>query len=120
MTARARTSAPERPRLQRSPEERRADGGFFDYDPLMVDEARAGGFAERDWSRIEALDRRYWIEEYRRHGAAATVGASVALWRHMRRLRPDWPNDEERRRDLEHHVSLKRLLERASRDLAAR
>lgn len=71
-------------------------------------------YVDRGWAAAEALKRTYWAEEFARRGSAATLEASHALWEHMRRLRPDWPSDEERHDDLTHHITLKRLIDRAA------
>jgi hypothetical protein len=71
-------------------------------------------YAGRRWSAGADADRRYWAARHRSEGSAATVAAAEALWRHMRETRPDWPDARERASDLEHHVSLKRLLDRCA------
>ena len=75
---------------------------------------RSPTYLERDWSVLETLDREYWAAAYRRSGPETASRASSSLWQHMRRVRPDWPNQAERDADLQHHVSFKRLLDRAA------
>ena len=75
-------------------------------------------FAQRDWPAAEAGKREHWVREFAARGPAATLEASVALWRHMRLVRPDWPTDQERHDDLAHHVALKRAIDRAARVFA--
>ena len=70
-------------------------------------------YARRAWHAAERLKREHWARETAAHGPLATFEASVALWEHMRRLRPDWPSPDERREDLEHHLRLKRDIDRA-------
>lgn len=68
-------------------------------------------FLDRDWAGLSRLDDQYWVREYRRGGPHSAIEASKALWSHMKRLRPEWPTDLERRLDLEHHIKIKRLLD---------
>ena len=71
------------------------------------------GYVDRGWAAAEALKREYWAKEFPHCGSEATLEASHALCQHMRLRRPEWPSDEERRGDLAHHISLKRLIDRA-------
>jgi hypothetical protein len=83
----------------------------------------ARAYVERGWSEAERLKREHWAREYRARGSVATVDAAQALWAHMRAARPDWPTDADRGADLDHHVALKRSIDRAARvfaDVAAR
>lgn len=50
----------------------------------------------------------------------ATFRASQMLAEHVRLLRPDWPSCEERQMDFEHHVALKRDIDRAAGAFARR
>jgi len=70
-------------------------------------------YAGRDWHLVAALKREHWARELAR-GPLATFEASEALRTHMCRLRPDWPSERERREDLEHHIALKRAIDRAA------
>ena len=72
-----------------------------------------------DWAALRAADRDYWVAEFARAGPATSLRASVALWRHMRAVRPEWPTTAEREADLRHHIEIKRLLARVAR-VAAR
>jgi len=76
-------------------------------------------YALRRWSAGTDEERRYWADRYRSDGPAATIEAGQALWRHMREVRPDWPDQAAREADLQHHVTFKRLLERCPRVLPA-
>ncbi len=71
-------------------------------------------YAGRAWHLVAALKREHWAREVARRGALATFEASEALRAHMCRLRPDWPSERERREDLEHHIALKRAIDRAA------
>ncbi|OGT30822.1 MAG: hypothetical protein A2W28_06665 [Gammaproteobacteria bacterium RBG_16_51_14] len=77
-------------------------------------------FANRDWERLSALDRIYWAKEYKRNGSAVIQKASQALWQHMKSIRPEWPDAQERRRDLDNHIALKKLLDQAADGLSPR
>jgi len=67
-------------------------------------------FANRDWFKISDLDRAYWAAEFQRNGAASSRRASQALWLHMKSIRPDWPNQQERKLDLDNHIAFKQML----------
>lgn len=74
-------------------------------------------FAQRDWTRISALDRIYWANEYERNRAAGSRRVSDALWQHMKSINPQWPDVSEREADLEHHIRIKQLLDQAANGL---
>jgi len=71
-------------------------------------------YARRAWHMAERLKREHWVRETAVRGPLATFEASLALWEHMRSLRPDWPSRDERRADFEHHIRLKRDIDRAA------
>lgn len=78
-------------------------------------------YAERSWASAEARKQEHWARLAADRGPHATLRVAAALWHHMRSLRPDWPSEEERARDLAHHLALKRALDRtAGVGLAAR
>jgi hypothetical protein len=79
---------------------------------MNPDDVRA--YARRPWHTAETLTRQHWARETARRGPQATFEASLALWEHMRRLRPEWPSPEDRREDLKHHLRLKRAIDRAA------
>ncbi|MFO7563363.1 MAG: hypothetical protein R6X02_12030 [Enhygromyxa sp.] len=72
-----------------------------------ADQMRA--FARCDWS---ARARTKMVP------AAETPSEALALsellWRHMREIDPCWPDPEQRRSDLEHHLRLELLKRRIS------
>jgi hypothetical protein len=76
-------------------------------------------FLARGWGAAEALERDHWAREFAERGPEATFAASQALWRHMRSVRPDWPSDVDLQADLDHHVHLKRAIDRAARVFSA-
>lgn len=92
------------------------------YTPAEVklDRDTVRAYAERGWDRLEAREREHWAEVYRRDGADAIVRVVEDLRAHMRSVRPDWPSAEERRRDYEHHLELKRKLDIVGRGFSRR
>lgn len=74
-------------------------------------------FAQRDWTKISELDRRYWANEYKRNGALSSRQASDAMWQHMKSINPEWPDASQREADLEHHIRIKQLLDQAANGL---
>jgi hypothetical protein len=63
------------------------------------------------------MEREHWAREFARRGPAATLEVSRLLREHMRRVRPDWPSDTERRDDLAHHIAHTGAIDRAARAL---
>jgi hypothetical protein len=82
-----------------------------------MDARAVRAYVERDWAAAAASKQDHWAAQFAARGAEATLGAAEALWRYMRELRPEWPTDDDRRVDLEHHVAMKRALDRAARAL---
>lgn len=80
----------------------------------------AYAFVGRDWASMAALKRLHWAERFHAEGSQATVRASSALWEHVRRIKPDWPTERDRRADLAHHIEFKRLLDRTAHGFARR
>jgi hypothetical protein len=85
-----------------------------------MDRDAVSAYARRSWDEVERQKRAYWAEEYARVGAEATIRASRALFEHMRQVRSDWPTERDRQEDFEHHVRLKRLLDRTANALTVR
>ena len=71
-------------------------------------------YARRAWHLAAAAKRAHWARELAGPGPLATFEASESLREHMCRVRPDWPSERERREDLEHHIALKRAIDRAA------
>ncbi len=119
-----------RPRRRPSPSPRRPPTGrgwghrsravapvWYDHS---VDARRIRAYLNRDWAPAGASKRRYWARERRVRGARETLAASCALWEHVRTVRPDWPTPRDRKQDLEHHLAMKRLLDRTAHVFPAR
>jgi len=71
-------------------------------------------YVDRAWDVAERMKQEHWAREVAARGPLVTFDASQALWQHVRSLRPDWPSPDERREDLAHHLTLKRLIDRAA------
>ncbi|MGH7310209.1 MAG: hypothetical protein ACREK6_16095 [Candidatus Rokuibacteriota bacterium] len=76
-----------------------------------MDATHVQAFLRRPWDALASLEREHWAREFARRGPAATLEISRLLWEHMRRVRPDWPSDSERREDLAHHIALKGAID---------
>jgi len=79
-----------------------------------VDRDCLRAYAQRPWHVLAALDQDHWAGELAARGPGATLEASQALWAHMRRIRPDWPTEADRRAALAHHAVLKQAIDRAA------
>lgn len=69
-------------------------------------------FVRRDWERTATAKRQYWVDRFQREGWRPAWDAAQALLAHVRRVRPDYPADAERRRDIEDHQALRATLDR--------
>jgi hypothetical protein len=84
---------------------------------VKAEDVRA--YAARPWEALALGEQEHWIRERAARGPLATFEAAQALWIHMRSVRPDWPTEVERRADLDHHIAVKRALDRAAGVLVA-
>ncbi len=75
---------------------------------LDPDELRA--FANRDWTGFDRVTR----EARAALSVQEKVRLAIELYESARRTRPDWPSDDDRRADLEAHLRMKALLQRAA------
>ena len=80
-----------------------------------MDTENLRAYLERGWRDAEQLKREHWARERAERGPEVTLGASQALWHHMRLVNPAWPSEAERLDDLAHHIELKRAIDRAAR-----
>jgi urease accessory protein UreF len=71
-------------------------------------------FAQRDWAAVADSDREYWAQRFAATGGMETFRIGQQLFEHARRLRPEWPTNQERADDLAHHVELVGKLARAA------
>jgi len=76
--------------------------------PLDPEHLRA--YARREWSRPQALARR----DRANMTVHERVAMAIALYEAARATRPGWPTDQDRLRDLEHHLRMNRLLDQAA------
>jgi len=72
-------------------------------------------YAKRDWSAPERLARRARA----RQPVRTKIRIAVELYEAARRTRPEWPTDQQRKKDLQMHLRLRALLDRAA-DVGAR
>jgi hypothetical protein len=79
-----------------------------------MDAEAVRAYMARDWSAVTDDKRAWWADRYQREGGLASWRASVALHAVVRRTRPDYPTERDRKADLDMHVRLRRLLDRAS------
>jgi hypothetical protein len=76
-------------------------------------------FARRDWGMLGRMKAEHWKGVKKASGAGAALRAGEELRRQTRRLRPNWPTEQDRRRDLATHArvtaSLRRVVSRHAR-----
>lgn len=77
--------------------------------------ARADALVDRDWRSLERGKELYWSAWKVQHGPAAGIRVAEALREQVRRARPDWPSDDERREDLETHLRVLGIIARVGR-----
>jgi len=75
-----------------------------------VNDADIRAFVERDWAAIDRAKARFWA--VRKHAMSASDALSVgdALRRHVKALRPDWPDAADRAADLATHARVSGAL----------
>lgn len=67
-------------------------------------------FARRDWQRVEWLSR----QAHAAQSPEERIRLAISLYEGSRATRPGWPDDTERRADLESHLRMRHLLDRAA------
>jgi len=77
-------------------------------------------FAARAFAEADAEKRLYLAEQARRGGAQQGLALLEAMVEHAELVRAPFPSEAERREDLEHHIDLKRKLDRAAHVLSLR
>lgn len=85
-----------------------------------MDSKALQAFAARDWDEMEAGKREHWAAVLRDDGAEALLRASQLLREHARRISPNWPTERDRADDLDHHVRMRQLLDRAAHACSGR
>ncbi len=79
---------------------------------MTPDDVRA--FVRRDWEAVAVSKMAYWVDRFRQEGWQPAWAAADSLLFDMRRIRPDYPSDEERALDFSAHLSLRNRLDRAA------
>jgi hypothetical protein len=72
-------------------------------------------FVARDWAAIAASKDRSWQELKVRRSAAEVLRAADQLRAHARRVRPDWPAQQDRLDDLLVHTRVGEALRAVAR-----
>ena len=80
-----------------------------------VDAEHIKEFVNRPRAAVDSLKAEWWAAH-----AERSLDAGHALLEHTRLVDPSFPSAEYLAADLEHHVVLKELLDRASKALASR
>lgn len=65
-----------------------------------------------DHAAAERVRTEYWVQRLRRLGPGESLRVADDLWRHVRTLRSDWPDRDDREADLAGHVALLEALSR--------
>jgi hypothetical protein len=81
-------------------------------DGVTPDDVRA--YVHRDWDAVAASKTAYWADRFRREGWLRAWNAADALLLDMRRVRPDYPDEDERTLDRSSHLRMRELLDRAA------
>lgn len=79
-----------------------------------LDPRDLAAYMGRDWERVRASKKAHWAADARAGGAVAGLRVSEALWAHARSVDPSWPDEAQRRADLEHHIHFASLLRRVA------
>jgi hypothetical protein len=77
---------------------------------VVMDRDAVRAFVRRDRTLVAQAKASWWANADRRLARRA----SWELWVYARTVRPDWPTAAERQADLDHHVRLKAILDRAA------
>ena len=75
-------------------------------------------FLERDWRLIEQAKSEQWMAQKAGMTPSAAMDLAGELLQYALNLRPDWPNSAERQADLDSHVRVAGILQRAAADRA--
>lgn len=70
-------------------------------------------FMSRDWGKARDAKDRYWARRIAQLGAAEGIRVADHLRRQCLALHPGWPSNDDRRADLEFHITVARRLRRA-------
>lgn len=78
--------------------------------PRPLDPASLRAFVQRDWNPTRDLD----LLARAAQPLETKLRLAEELYAAARATVPGWPSEADRRADLEHHVALRRLLDRAA------
>jgi len=71
-------------------------------------------FVQRDWDAVAASKVAHWADRFRQEGWRPAWDAADALWADMRRVHPEYPDENERTLDFAAHLTLRSRLDRAA------
>ena len=77
-------------------------------------------FLNRSRQPVESLKAEWWASHADSDGKGSTLQLGHSLLEHARQVDPSFPSAEYLAADLEHHIALKKRLDRASKALARR
>jgi hypothetical protein len=67
-------------------------------------------YARRDWAAFERMKRERQVEQMSRMQPADALEVGDALRHHAQALHPDWPTEDDRRKDLAVHLRVSESL----------
>jgi len=67
-------------------------------------------FAQRDWAAVTDAKARFWAGRKATMTASEALACADMLRRHVRALKPGWPDARERAEDLDLHLRLSEAL----------
>ncbi|MGH9369763.1 MAG: hypothetical protein ACRD3M_19095 [Thermoanaerobaculia bacterium] len=71
-------------------------------------------YARRDWALLAQVKAAHWARVKRRSGVVRAVRAGEELRQLVRRIHPEWPTEEDRKRDLATHARVAASLRRVA------
>jgi hypothetical protein len=69
-------------------------------------------YARRDWAAFERMKRERWAEQREQMTAADVLRMGDALREWVQTIHPDWPTDEDRKKDIATHIRVAEMLRR--------
>ncbi|MBK9262102.1 MAG: hypothetical protein IPM54_20145 [Polyangiaceae bacterium] len=85
---------------------------------MTSDDIRA--FVKRDWALLERLEEDQRAESYRTLGWQASRKLALSLYDHALQVSPGFPQKDAQAEDLDHHIPVKRLIDRARHAITTR
>jgi hypothetical protein len=77
---------------------------------MTLREEDALSYARRDWNAIEAIKRAARLEQLSRMTPSERLRMGDALRNYAKALHPDWPTDDDRKKDLAVHLRVSESL----------